>query len=174
MALAVRLLCVYMRIATLNRIADATRGSLLDWQASTLWWLMGGALVAAELATGTFYLLMLALGCAAGAVAAHLHLTVTPQIVIAAVVGAGATWAWHVKRQRHPSAAPAASNRDVNIDIGQRLQVSAWLPDGTARMPYRGATWTVRWAGKGEPVPGEQFIQSLHGNELHVAPAKPH
>jgi membrane protein implicated in regulation of membrane protease activity len=177
MALAARLHAHRYTELHCTRNKHATRGSLLDWQASTLWWLMGGVLVAAELATGTFYLLMLALGCAAGAVAAHLHLAVTPQIVIAAVVGAGATWAWHVKRQREPSAAPAASNRDVNIDIGQRLQVGAWLPDGTARVPYRGATWTVRWAGKGEPVAGEQFIQSLHGNELHVvhaAPARPH
>jgi membrane protein implicated in regulation of membrane protease activity len=147
---------------------------MLDWHASTLWWLMGGVLVAAELATGTFYLLMLALGCAAGAMAAHMGLGLATQIVIAAVIGAGATWAWHLKRQRAPSAAPAASNRDVNIDIGQRLQVVAWLADGTARVPYRGATWTVRWAGNGAPVAGEQIIQSLHGNELHVAPAATH
>ena len=39
----------------------------MDWSASTGWWLAAGVLVAAELATGTFYLLMLALGAAAGA-----------------------------------------------------------------------------------------------------------
>ena len=39
---------------------------------STLWWLMAGAAVVAELLTGTFYLLMLAIGLAAGALAAHL------------------------------------------------------------------------------------------------------
>jgi len=37
----------------------------------TIWWLVAGALVALELTTGTFYLLMLALGAAAGAVVAH-------------------------------------------------------------------------------------------------------
>ena len=37
----------------------------MDWSASTVWWLAAGVLVAAELATGTFYLLMLALGCVA-------------------------------------------------------------------------------------------------------------
>ena len=43
----------------------------MDWNASTGWWLAAGVLVVAELATGTFYLLMLALGLAAGALAAH-------------------------------------------------------------------------------------------------------
>ena len=34
---------------------------------STVWWLVAGAAVALELMTGTFYLLMLAIGLAAGA-----------------------------------------------------------------------------------------------------------
>jgi membrane protein implicated in regulation of membrane protease activity len=146
----------------------------MDWQASTLWWLIASVLVAVELATGTFYLLMLALGGAAGAVAAHLGLGLAPQLVTAAVVGAGATWAWHVKRRRHPASAPAASNADVNIDIGRRVQVRHWQPDGTARVPYRGATWTVRWAGPGTPAAGEFIIQSLDGNELLVVAPSSH
>ena len=39
----------------------------MDWNAPTWWWLAAGALVAAELATGTCYLLRLARRCAAGA-----------------------------------------------------------------------------------------------------------
>ena len=38
----------------------------------TIWWLLTGGAVAIELLTGTFYLLMLAIGMAAGAVTAHL------------------------------------------------------------------------------------------------------
>ena len=34
---------------------------------STVWWLLAGVAVAAELVTGTFYLLMIALGLASGA-----------------------------------------------------------------------------------------------------------
>ena len=56
----------------------------MDLSASTLWWLVAGALVAVELATGTFYLLMLSLGCVAGALAAHAGLSDTPQMVTAA------------------------------------------------------------------------------------------
>jgi membrane protein implicated in regulation of membrane protease activity len=37
----------------------------MDWNWATAWWIVAGVLVAAELATGTFYLLMLAAGAAA-------------------------------------------------------------------------------------------------------------
>jgi membrane protein implicated in regulation of membrane protease activity len=139
-----------------------------------MWWLTVGALVAAELATGTFYLLMLAVGAAAGAMAAHMGVDSRAQIITAALVGGGAVVAWHVARMLRPRAAPAASNRDVNLDIGQTLQVPAWGADGSARVQYRGAAWAVRYAGSGEPAPGEHVIVALNGNELRVAPAAAH
>ena len=146
----------------------------LDLNASTLWWLAAGALVAVELTTGTFYLLMLALGCAAGAVAAHLGLATTAQTVVFALVGGGATAAWHFTRFRSPKSAPAESNRDVNLDIGRHLRVEAWNADGSARVSYRGAAWTAQFAGTGTPQPGEHVIVALDGNQLRVAPAPAH
>lgn len=143
----------------------------MDWNAPTLWWLVAGLLVAAELATGTFYLLMLALGCVAGAVSAHLGLAFTAQLISAALLGGGATVGWHLKRSGQPRPAPADRNRDVNLDIGESLHVAAWNADGSARVPYRGADWTVRLAGTGTPAPGPHVIVALHGNELRVKPA---
>ena len=143
----------------------------MDWNAPTLWWIAAGALVAAELATGTFYLLMVALGCAAGALAAHLGLAATTQMVSAAVLGGGATFAWHLKRRREPRAAPSESNRDVNLDIGQQVQVPAWSADHTARVQYRGAAWSVRLAPGSVAAPGAHVIVAVQGNELRVAPA---
>jgi membrane protein implicated in regulation of membrane protease activity len=138
-----------------------------------LWWLAAGGLVAAELATGTFYLLMVALGCAAGAVAAHAGLGGTGQVAAAALLGSAFTAAWHLKRARSPRSAPAESNRDVMLDIGQTLRVDAWGDDGTARVPYRGTAWTVRFDGPGTPAPGEHVIVAVHGNQLRVAPPTP-
>jgi len=138
-----------------------------------LWWLAAGGLVAAELATGTFYLLMVALGCAAGALAAHAGLGSTGQVAAAALLGSAFTAAWHLKRARSPRSAPAESNRDVMLDIGQTLRVDAWGDDGTARVPYRGTAWTVRFAGPGTPAPGEHVIVAVDGNQLRVAPATP-
>jgi membrane protein implicated in regulation of membrane protease activity len=142
----------------------------MDWNAATLWWLIAGVLVAVELATGTFYLLMMAAGAAAGALAAHAGAGLTAQVVAAALVGGGATAGWHVKRARNPTSAPAESNRDVLLDIGQALTVERWQPDGTARAHYRGAEWSVRYAGSGAPAPGPHRIVAIHGNQLSVAP----
>jgi membrane protein implicated in regulation of membrane protease activity len=148
--------------------------SNLIFSVPILWWLGFGTLVAAELVTGTFYLLMLSIGFAAGAVAAHLQLPLTVQIVSAAVIGIGTTVAWHLRRMRVPRAAPAESNRDVNLDIGQTLHVGHWAADGSARVHYRGAQWTVLNAGPGAPEPGEHVVVAVQGSALRVAPAPRH
>jgi len=143
----------------------------MSWAPSTVWWVVAGLLVAVELATGTFYLLMLALGASAGAFAAHAGVAVSLQLAAAAIVGGGAVAAWHLRRLRQPAAPPAEANRDLNLDIGTRVQVSAWNADGTARVPYRGATWSARHGGRGVPRPGAHVIVAVQGNELVLRPA---
>ena len=136
----------------------------MDWTASTWWWIATAALVAAELATGTFYLLMLAVGTAASALAAHAGLGMNAQLIVGAVVGVAAIAVWHKQRPRQR--AGVASNPDVNIDIGSRVRVESWTADGTARVKYRGAAWNARFAGGGLPSPGEHVISAVHGSEL--------
>lgn len=144
------------------------------WSSSTLWWIVAGVLVAAELTTGTFYLLMLALGAAAAALGAHAGLPLSLQIVAAALIGGGSTFGWYlIRRRRRTASGPAEANPNVNIDIGQSLHVAAWNADGTARTMYRGASWAVRFAGDGEPAPGEHVIVSMHGSELRVRASTP-
>ena len=145
----------------------------MDFPASSFWWVAAGIAVAAELATGTFYLLMMALGLAAAAIGAHLGLSGTGQTIVGALVGGGATALWHVKRAREPHAAPASENRDVNLDIGERVHVAAWGSDGTARVQYRGTTWTARLQPGAAPVPGEHRVAAVEGNWLVLAPASP-
>ena len=111
----------------------------MEFSAPTFWWLAAGLTVAAELATGTFYLLMMALGLAAAALAAHLGLPMVGQIVSASLVGGGATAVWHWRRFKQPTTAPACENRDVNLDIGERVHVAEWAADRTTRVPYRGS-----------------------------------
>jgi membrane protein implicated in regulation of membrane protease activity len=143
----------------------------MDWSAATWWWIGAGLLVAVELATGTFYLLMVSLGMAAAAVAAHLGMAITWQVVIAALVGGGATAIWHVRRAHEPRSAPAQSNRDVNLDIGETLRIDAWEPDRTARVTYRGAGWTAVFRGDTAPTPGVYKIVEISGNRLVVSTA---
>jgi len=145
----------------------------MDFPASSFWWVAAGIAVAAELATGTFYLLMMALGLAAAAIGAHLGLSGTGQIIVGALVGGGATALWHVKRAREPHAAPPSENRDVNLDIGERVNVVAWRPDRTARVQYRGSAWTARLQPGAQAVPGEHVVTAVEGNWLVLAPASP-
>lgn len=143
----------------------------MDMSPSTFWWVAAGVAVAAELATGTFYLLMFALGLAAAALAALLGIALPGQLVMAALVGGGATALWHWRRAQRPSAGPVRENRDVNIDIGERVHVAAWADDRTARVSYRGSTWTARLAPEAPAQAGEHVVQAVEGNWLVLAPA---
>ncbi len=138
----------------------------MDWNWATMWWVAAGVLVAVELASGTFYLLMLAVGAAAGALAAHLGVGQTGQVLTAAVVGGAAVVGWHLKRSRMPAAEPAASNPDVNLDIGQSVQVETWTPDGLAKVQYRGAAWQARFIGSAPAQSGRHVIRAVEGSCL--------
>lgn len=137
---------------------------------SGIWWLLAGAVVVAELLTGTFYLLMMALGLVAGALAAHAGLGVTAQVLIAALVGGGAVVAWHLRRSQQPKPLPASANRDVNLDIGEEVMVAEWRSDGTALVKFRGANWTAVAAQPSDSTQVGLFtITELHGNRLTLS-----
>lgn len=135
---------------------------------STVWWLLTGAAVAVELVTGTFYLLMLAIGLAAGALAAHAGAGMAAQLVTAALVGGGAVAALYVVRQRRPGTPGAAGNPDVNLDVGETVLVEAWQPDGTAQVRYRGASWTVAHPPGAAPAAGLHRVREVVGSRLIV------
>lgn len=138
----------------------------MNWDHATAWWVAAGLLVALELTSGTFYLLMLAIGTVAGAVAAHLGLPFPGQLLAAAAVGGAAVALWHRHRAALPAAVTATANPDVNLDVGGRVQVAAWGADRLARVSYRGSAWSARYAGAGEPAPGEHVIVAVEGPQL--------
>lgn len=138
---------------------------------STMWWLMAAALVALELFTGTFYLLMLAVGLAAGALAAHLGLSFSGQLVAAALVGAAAVVIGHLQRRKRKGDPSVRSLRSVNLDIGETLHVDNWQPDGTASVRYRGAQWTAVLEQGQVAETGNYRVTELLGNRLKVEKA---
>lgn len=133
---------------------------------STLWWLAAGILVAAELTTGTFYLLMMAGGLVAGALAAHAGLGTSAQVLMAAAVGGGAVLAWHFWRPRPSGSQDAGMNPDVNLDIGETVQVESWLPDGSSQIKYRGAQWMAVPRAGNPRAPGAYRIVEIRGSQL--------
>jgi len=143
----------------------------MDLSNASVWSIAAGVAVAAELATGTFYLLMIALGLGAAALAAHFGATPPIQLFVAAVVGGGATALWHWRRvSRAGPALPTAQDRDVNLDIGERVHVPAWASDDTAQVIYRGSTWAARLQPGAPAVPGEYVVAAVEGNWLVLAP----
>jgi membrane protein implicated in regulation of membrane protease activity len=99
---------------------------------STVWWLLTGLTVAVELVTGTFYLLMLAIGMAVAALSAHLGASLSTQFVVETIMIAqwnpdgtadvqyrGARWtAIH-----RAGATPSAGAHRVAEMVGNRLLV---------------------------------------------------
>lgn len=135
----------------------------MDFANSTWWWIACFAFIAAELLSGTFYLLMIALGFAAAAAISHTGASLSVQIVVAGLVAGGAVTAWHVYRQRHKS------NRHdpVASDIGQIVAVNAWNADGTTTVQYRGAPWQAMLANPHAPqITGQFRITAMQGNRL--------
>jgi membrane protein implicated in regulation of membrane protease activity len=133
---------------------------------SSIWWLLTGVAVAIELVTGTFYLLMFAVGLAAAAIAAHLGASVTSQLVIAALIGGGAVVAWHFLRGKKMVGKNAEFNSDVNMDIGQTVQVDAWNTDGTTSVKYRGANWAAHLQEGSASGAGTYSVEQVIGSRL--------
>lgn len=134
-----------------------------------IWFVVAFGLLVAELLTGTFYLLVIAIALAAAGLAAWLGAPVALQFVVAAVIGLGGSmWLRTTRfgRRLHER----ADDRVQNMDVGQTLRVDAWTPSRTARASYRGSVWDVELAPGEQPSSGEFVIREIHANRLIVAP----
>ena len=135
---------------------------------STIWWVLAGAMVAVELLTGTFYLLMLSLGMVGAAIAAHLGASTAAQLVVAAVVGGGSVVAWRGYKLRTAARLRVSADQAANLDIGATVHIDVWGPDGTSTVMYRGANWQVSLIAGATPSPGNYRIVELVGSRLLV------
>ncbi|WP_233881433.1 NfeD family protein [Paraburkholderia flagellata] len=133
------------------------------------WWIAAGVLIVAELMTGTFYLLMIALGFLAGALSYELGAPLDVQLIVAAVVGLAAVITLRRSRfGRRRRMTDASTDPGVNLDIGATLAVAAWH-DRRARTMYRGAEWDAELA-PGEPEDAPLYeIKAVRGSCLIVA-----
>lgn len=138
-----------------------------------VWFILVGVMVILEMFTGTFYLLMIGIGLAAGGAAALAGLTDSAQMVVAALVGIVSTAALRRSRWGKASRGHAARDPNVNLDIGQTLQVDAWSgTEGgrrTSRSTYRGALWDVELEHGARPEAGIFVIREVRGSCLIVA-----
>ena len=137
----------------------------------SLAWAIGGfALAIAELLTGTFYLLMLAVAAFGAAAAAYLGFGFGPQIVVAALVAAAGCYAVHAYRAKN------RAKQMPSIDAGMPASFERWIDPGArlARVRYRGASWDARIEGAETPEPGSVlYVLNADGNTLKVAAKRP-
>ena len=133
------------------------------------WFVIGFGLVLAELLTGTFYLLVIAVAFGAAGVAALLGAPVVLQLATAAAFSLGGTLWLRQSRFGRRLHDRATSDHVQNMDVGQTLRVDQWAPNRTARANYRGATWDVELVPGEEPVTGEFVIREIAANRLIVA-----
>jgi membrane protein implicated in regulation of membrane protease activity len=136
-----------------------------DWM---IWLVAAGVLVILELFSGTFYLLMIAIGLAFGAMAALAGATGPVQAIVAGIVGVIATGLLHRSRFGKPGKTNPARDHNVNLDIGQRVTVPSWQ-DGRARVMYRGALWDVELGQGAVPQAGDFKIVEVQGSRLIVS-----
>ena len=138
------------------------------------WWVAFFVLVGAELVTGTFYLLMAALGVAAAALMSHADTSLAQQVAIAAAISSGSVAFWHFTRLHRRNAQHAPLDAVSAMDIGQSVTVVEWRGDTTALVRYRGANWTALPAESyTELLVGTHQIVSMEGARLRIAPTAP-
>ncbi|MCM1129089.1 MAG: hypothetical protein NC211_05040 [Alistipes senegalensis] len=142
---------------------------MTDW---VLWLVAAGLLVAVEIFSGTFYLLMLALGCAAGGLIALAGWGLAFQFAGAGIAGTAATLLLAKSRFGMKKLLSSAHDPSVNLDIGNVLAVHEWQTgcDGAryARVSYRGAMWDVAPGEKVQVRPGRFVIREIRSNCLIV------
>jgi membrane protein implicated in regulation of membrane protease activity len=135
------------------------------------WFVIGFGLLVAELLTGTFYLLVIAVAMGVAGLASLTGAPFALQVVIAAVIGLGGSM-WLRRTRWGRRLHERGDDRVQHMDIGQSVRVEQWTAARTARAPYRGSVWDVELAPGEQPVAGDFVIREIHANRLIVA-AKP-
>lgn len=138
-----------------------------------IWVIAGFVLAIAEMVTGTFYLLVIAIGAFVGALVAWLGFNELVQAVVGCAVAIGGAFFvhhWHTRNR-------PGEQGDNFLDRGQPVVLEGWANETAriARVKYRGASWDAKLARDDErPVPGTTlYIEGQEGNTLVVGSAPP-
>lgn len=131
----------------------------------TIWIALTTGLMVLEMLTGTFYLLVLSGGAAAGALAAFFDMSLTSQIALCAAVTFTGWWVLY-RRGFTLKRAPANANPDVHTDIGQIVRLVNVDSSGRHQVDYRGALWAARVEGGAAQLDIDYTIIRVEGNTL--------
>ena len=133
--------------------------------AHVIWFIAAGLLVAIEMLTGTFYLLMIALGAGIAGLVALTGAMMVGQFLTAAAV---AVIGMFIVRKRRVGLRNAGEKSNIAFDAGQAVEVIERHPDGSLRVAYRGSHWDAEIEG-GVPAathPVSYLIKETRGSRL--------
>jgi len=125
------------------------------------WFLLALILAGLEMATGTFYLLIIAIAMTIGGASALLGLVFTAQLALAAL--AGITGIFLLQRTKGVHTSNASTH---SLDTGQPVEILTWRDDGTARVFYRGTEWNAELEAKDSGHEGGFYIKDIRGSVL--------
>lgn len=131
------------------------------------WFLLALVLVGLEMATGTFYLLMVSIAMAVGGAASLIGLGVPAQYALAALTGVIGTIIL-----RRWKGGRIVDTTGQSLDTGQPVKVLSWRDDGTARVFYRGAEWDAELEANDTGHEGTFYIKAMRGSVIILSNRK--
>ena len=135
---------------------------------SYTWLIVAAILLATELASGTFYLLMLAIAAVVAWLAQWTGASFLVQAVVFLLASAIlVTWVHRYRKQKNRT--PSTNAADM-LDAGEIVTVSEWH-NGVGHTHYRGSVWqAVLQTPNEHPQTGEYRIVRFEGTRLMVTP----
>lgn len=138
-----------------------------------IWFGLAGVSLILEALSGTFYLLLVALGLFAAGLVAIFEPSLWLQLASFTVVSILGLLILNQKGIiRKKGSRSATSDADANLDIGMTVTVREWLSNNQAEVIYRGVNWQAVLSPKvsGEPQPGQYVIVDVQGVSLVLEP----
>lgn len=126
------------------------------------WWVLALVLVALELTTGTFYLLLYGVAAGAAGLVGWLGPGIEWQLLAAAVIAVAGTFALRCWRN-----SSIGSSGLQDLDIGQHVQVESWS-EGRGQVRYRGAEWDAEAESAAVDPAKPLYIRAIRGTALIV------
>jgi membrane protein implicated in regulation of membrane protease activity len=139
--------------------------------ATVTWFVIALVVLGMELATGTFYMLVLSAALAVGGLSAWAGMNETFQVVSAALAGIAGVLALRAWKARQKPSAPEVNQ---HLDIGQLVQVESVHEDGSLRVHHRGSLWEAELASAEVNRDQPLYIVDQRGSTLILGNHKTH
>ncbi len=136
-------------------------------EAYIYWFVLAVVLLGVEMASVTFYFLVLSAAAALGGLAALAGLAAAGQFGLVGLFAIAGTVALRHWRKAH------RADHGIDLDVGQAVKVVAWNADGTARVYYRGAEWDAEPESPDTARDVTLYIKLMQGSKLILTQHKP-